>query len=603
MKRTNLMVSWILLAVMILTACATTPAAQTQAPAAATEPAVTTASGGEAGFVEVPRSETVIFENIDGRVPVPDNFNPYISGQYLDWGFWQANQESLFYENLETGKLDPWQAESYTFNADNTEVTIKIRNGVKWSDGQPFTADDVVFTINMLKAHTELQYSAEMTQWVKDVVAKDPQTVVFTLTGPNPRFINDYFSVRIWDTLLIAPKHIWEGQDPLTFKNFDLAKGWPVGTGPYKLVRSTESETDFDLQNNWWAAESGFHAMPIPKRAIWVGVAQEEVRAAKAANNELDAMWLFGRSTFETTVKKNPNIVGWTKDLPYAYLDACPRFLAVNNEFKPFNDPEIRWAVNYAINRDQIIQVAWEGMTDPAATLFPTYSALGAFLDRNKPLFDKYPVLTNDPAKTDEIMTKKGYKKDGEGLWVGADGKRITFTIITRSGETDKVKMGPVIVDQLRAAGFDVDFQPLESAIFFDQESKGTSAAYLSDICASVTDPYQVFARFHSRNYVPIGESMPTNPAVRYKNPDLDKLVDQMAGMSQNDPQYNALADKALEMIVRDMPIIPLVQARLLTPFNNTYWTNWPTADNNYIHPGHWWVTGGQILINLKPAK
>jgi peptide/nickel transport system substrate-binding protein len=132
MKKIHLFVSWLLLGVMVLTACTpkATQAPQTQAPA--TEPTATTVSSGETGFVELPRNETVIFENIDGRVAVPDNFNPYISGQYLDWGFWQANQESLFYENLETGKNDPWIAESATFNADNTEVTIKIRNGVTW---------------------------------------------------------------------------------------------------------------------------------------------------------------------------------------------------------------------------------------------------------------------------------------------------------------------------------------------------------------------------------------------------------------------------------------------------------------------------------------
>jgi peptide/nickel transport system substrate-binding protein len=623
MKKLRFITSLSLFVVMVLAAC-TTPATPTQVPQPTTPPAAvvptqapaanptqppsanptaTTAQGTTTEFKEIPRNETVIFENTNGRNPVPDNYNPYINNQYLQWGFWQANQESLFYLNLETGKLIPWQAESYSFNADNTEVTIKIRNGVKWSDGVAFSADDVVFTINMLKGHPELQYSADMKQWVKDVVAKDPQTVVITFTSPNPRFVVDYFSVRIWESILIAPKHIWEDKDPLTFTNYDIAKGWPVGTGPYKIVRSTETETDLDLLDTWWAAETGFHAMPAPKRAIWEGVANEEIRAAKAVNNELDAMWTLSRSTFETAVKKNPNIIGWTTDLPYAYLDACPRHLALNNAVAPFDDAEVRWAVNYALNRDQIIAIAWEGMTDPAESYFATYGALKALIDRNSAFFKQYPVLTSDPAKTAEIMTKKGYTKDSQGLFVGKDGKHITFTIITWSSETDKVKMGPVIVDQLRAAGFDVDFQPLESSVFFDQESKGTATAWIGDMCASVADPYQAYARFHSRNYVPVGQDQSTNPPVRYKNPELDKIIDQMQVMSPDDPKYNDLADQGLAMLMKDMPVIPLVQARLLTPFNNTYWTNWPTALNNYIQPGHWWITGNLILDELKPAK
>ena len=335
--------------------------------------------------------------------------------------------------------------------------------------------------------------------------------------------------MRIWDTILIAPKHIWESQDPLTFTNYDLDKGYPVGTGPYKLVRSTETETVWDLRDNWWAAETGFHAMPIPKRAIWVGVGTEEVRAAKASNNELDAMWIFGRSTFESAQSKNPNLIAWTKELPYAYLDPCPRFLAINNGIPPFDNPEVRWAINSSINRDEIIAIAYEGMTDPAATLYPTYTNLQKYLDRNSALFEKYPTLQFDLAKTDERMTAQGYTKDGSGYWVDKDGKRITFTLITRSGEADKVKMGPVIVDQLNKAGFEADFQSLESAVFYDDTAKGNAQAWISDICASVSDPWGAFDRFHSRNYAPIGESAPANPEVRYKNEELTKLVDEMA--------------------------------------------------------------------------
>ena len=128
--------------------------------------------------------QTVIFENIDGRVAIPDNMNPYISGQYLDWGMWQANQESLFYLNYETGETVPWQASGFKYNDDFSGLTINIRDGVKWSDGEPFTAADVIFTINMLKDHPELQYASEMKQWVKDVQAPDPQTVVITLNSP-----------------------------------------------------------------------------------------------------------------------------------------------------------------------------------------------------------------------------------------------------------------------------------------------------------------------------------------------------------------------------------------------------------------------------------
>lgn len=598
----------ILLCGLILSACAgvspTAPIESTQENVPSTEQ-VSQAEGSEpiTGFKEVPREETVIFETIDGRVAVPDNMNPYLANQYLDWGMWQANQESLFYLNFETGELVPWQAEGYEYNDDYTELTINLREGVKWSDGEPFTADDVVFTINMLKANPELQYSFDMEQWVEDVQAKDEHTVVFTLTSPNPRFLTSYFCVRIWETLLIAPKHIWENVDPIQFTNYDLEKGYPVGTGPYKLVRSTETETVWDLLDNWWAAEIGFHEMPKPKRAIWTGVATEEVRAAKLANNELDAAWILSRSSFETALKQNPNLIGWTKDLPYAYLDACPRFLALNHAIPPFDNAEVRWAINDAINRDELVAIAYEGMNDPALTLYPTYASLQTFLDRNATLFQEHPIFVNDPTKAAERMTNAGFTKDDAGYWVDEDGKRIQFTILIQASETDKVKMGPVLVDQLMKAGFEADFQALETAIFSDDTFNGNAQAWITDVCASVSDPWNTFDRFHSRNYTPVGTPGAVNPAIRYKNPELDALIDAMAQMPPEDPNFNAAADEALAIWVDDLPVIPLVQCMLLTPFNNTYWTNWPNAQNNYYQPGHWWVTGGQILMEITPAK
>jgi peptide/nickel transport system substrate-binding protein len=610
----------LVLGIIVLAACAPAVAPSPTAPAApastapvapaptavaptAVAPSAVATSAGIPAFKEVPRNRTVIFENIEGRVPIPNNMNPYIHGQYLDWGMWQATQESLFYLNYETGKLIPWQATGYSYNSDFTKLTINIRPGVKWSDGVPFTANDVVFTINMLKKYPELNYSADMKQWVADITAPDDQTVVFTLTTPNPRFLVRYLGVQIWESILILPQHIWEGKDPLTFTNFDLAKGWPIGTGPYRVSRSTETETDYDRRDDWWGAVTGFHSAPAPERAIWIGIASEEVRAAKAVANELDASWLFSRSTFETAHNKNPNVVGWTKDLPYAYLDPCPRFLGLNNAVPPFNDRDVRWAVSHAIKRDDLVTIAYEGMTEPSNFLLPTYPSLKAFLDRNKGLFQTYPVSTYDSAEIDKVMTAKGYKRDANGLWAGADGKHVTFTLITRSGEADKVKMGPVLVDQMRKAGFDADFQPLESAVYYDEVSKGTVQAWIADLCGSVQDPYTTFSLFHSRWAAPVGQPSTGTVSSRFKNPDFDPLVDQMAKTDPADPAFGPIADKALEIWLRELPAIPLVQARLLTPFITTYWTNWPSAENNYVQPCHWCVTGSQILLNIKPVQ
>ncbi|MCB1497832.1 MAG: ABC transporter substrate-binding protein [Bauldia sp.] len=549
---------------------------------------------------EVPRQDTLILENIDGRVPVPDNMNPYIAGSNLDWGMWQATQESLFNYNLESGELEPWLAESGTFSPDYQTVTVKLRPGVKWSDGVDFSADDVVFTVNMLMANPGLQYSADLKVWVDSVEATDPATVVFHLKEPNPRFLLDYFGVRIWRTVLIAPKHIWEDKDPMTFTDFDLEKGWPLGTGPYRLVRSTETETVFDRRDDWWGAESGFHDLPAPKRVIWTGVGTEDARASMLVNNQLDAAWILGRSTFEIARERNPNVIAWTEDLPYAYLDACPRNLGLNNKLAPLDSKEVRHAINDAINRQQVIDIAYEGATDPSYAPFPTYPPLAAFLERNAATVDK---VKSHPENIEPLMTGAGFEKGADGKWVDSEGKTVAIQIIVRSGEATEMKTAPVVVAQLQNAGFDASFQPVESANFFSDIKTGKAAAWLGGTCGSVQDPYASMAFYDSTHSAPIGEAAPGTETPRFENKAFDEAVATMAKLPADNPEFVAAADKALAIFSDELPVIPLVQARLLTPFATTYWTNWPTVENNYFQPDHWWVSGNQLILNVKPAE
>jgi peptide/nickel transport system substrate-binding protein len=159
---------------------------------------------------DVPREETVIFDIDGGKVLTPDVWNPFSVGNRRDHGFHQAMIEPLFILNYETGEFVPWLGVSFTANDTLDEWTLKLRDGVKWSDGEPFTADDVVFTINLLldPNNAVLSDAAALQQWVDTVTKVDDLTVDFKLKQSNPRFELDYFSVKIWGGVNIVPKHI-----------------------------------------------------------------------------------------------------------------------------------------------------------------------------------------------------------------------------------------------------------------------------------------------------------------------------------------------------------------------------------------------------------
>lgn len=553
---------------------------------------------------EVPRERTLIFENISERVTSPQNYNPFLPSTLLHAGLQQVGFESLFYYNYETGELMPWLAESYEYNADFSEVTIKLREDAKWSDGESVTSDDVVFTLNMLKNNAPALggWSVDAQTWVKDVLAVDPQTVKISLTGPNPRYVFNEFGVRIYGTTFIVPAHIWEGQDPTTFSNFDLEKGWPVTSGPYQLVASNDTETVWDRRDNWWAVDTGFKKQPAPERVIFRTAGSEERRTAMAINNELDTMWLMGRSTFETAKAQNPDIVGWYKDVPYAYLDPCPRYLGVNTMVAPFDDKDVRWALSYAVNRDAVVDIGWEGLTVTSQWVMPAYAPLNEYMDQAADLFTEYPTLEYDPDKTNEIMTAKGYSKDGEGFFVDAGGQRVKVDLVIREGEADQVKMAPVVAELLRRAGFDASFKLQDIGAFNDALSKGRANAWLDVACGSVSDPYSTLDNYHSRHVQPVGE-IATGARSRWSNPDYDKIVDEMAVTSSDDPKMQTLFHDALAIWLPDMPTIPLVQASLLSSLNSHYWSNWPTEDNNYVHPGFWWATALVMVTEVQPKE
>src|SRR5690606_16279279 len=133
------------------------------------------------GLEDIPREETVIFDIDGGRVVDPELWNPFVPGNRRDHGFHQALLEPLFILNYETGEYVPWLAESMTSNDTLDVWTLKLRDGVKWSDGEAFNADDVVFTINLLlqPENTTLSDAAAMQQWVANVEKIDDLTVEF----------------------------------------------------------------------------------------------------------------------------------------------------------------------------------------------------------------------------------------------------------------------------------------------------------------------------------------------------------------------------------------------------------------------------------------
>jgi len=554
------------------------------------------------------RKSTVIFDIDGGKVLNVDSWNPFIPQRRMDHGFHQAVIEPMFILNYETGKYDPWVAESMTSNATLDEWTLKLKKGVMWSDGQPYTAQDVVFTMNSIyldPKNSTLDRAVELQGFVSSVTKTDDQTVVFKLKTPNPRFQLDYFSVRIWGGVNIVPEHIWKGQDPVTFKNYDPAKGWPVFSGPYKLKGFNDAGTEFTYvrDDNWWGAKTGFKPMPAPKTLIWTWGGPEEARAALMGDNKLDSLMDITIGTFEALIAKNNKVIAWLDKKPYITLDPCSRVFMFNTTVAPWNDKDMRWAVNYAIDRDQIVNVAYQGTTVKSKSFFPAYAPLNAYVKKleNAKIFEKYPLWTYDPAKAKSIIESKGYKMGSDGYYA-KDGKQLKMDISTHNAFIEKQRIADVLVEQFQKVGINAARRDEAGATWDDNRNRGTFDVQMNwHNCDSVNEPWASMDTLNKKYIKPVGD-VETKNGPRWSNDRYSQLVDQIGTMALGDPKIDPLFIEAMDIYYSELPTIPITQARKLIPFNTTYWTNWPTAKNNYVSAWTWWQSTLEILVNIKPV-
>lgn len=602
---------------LILTACApaaTTAPAATSAPAATAVPA--TAKPAEAtkppvvatattapvkeDYSKAARKDTVIFDIDGGRVTTPDLWNPYVPGNRRDHGLHQAMAEPMFILNYESGKIEPWLGESMTSNATLDVWTMKFKKGITWSDGKPMGADDMVFTAQLMMKNNTFGDQG-MVGWLKDVKKVDDLTVEFDLNQPNPRFQLDYFSVKIWGSVFPLPKHIWEGQDPLTFKNYDPAKGWPVFSGPYKLASISETEFSYVRDDNWWGAKTGFKPLPAPKKLIWTWGGPEETRAAMTADGKLDSLMDVTLGAFQAIKAKNPKVTAWQAALPYAWLDPCSRTFEFNTAIEPWNDPEMRWAINMLIDREKIVKIAYEGTTVASKSPYPAYPPLNHFVDLMKgdANFDK--LWTVDVAGAKKIIESKGWVMKGNYYEKG--GKQLAMAIETHEAFIEKKRIADQLVEMFQAAGINATQRSLAGGTWGDNLNFGKFEVRMGwQNCGSINEPWATLDTMSNRWLKPVGERA-SNDGWRWNNKEFSDLVAQIGNLPLGDPKIDDLTKKALAIYYKELPTIPITQAKKLIPFDNTYWTNWPDIKNNYLHATTWWQSTFIILVNLKPAQ
>jgi peptide/nickel transport system substrate-binding protein len=538
------------------------------------------------GGLPVPREEAAIV-NETAIFRIFDSANPFVPNALVRaWD--QVCSARLFYLNWVTGESVNMLAESYEYDQDFTEMTLKTRPEAHWNDGEPFTVGDVEFTVNMVKSNTALSWGTTMQTWVESMTVLDDQTLTFKLVKPNPRF--HWFFKEAWSMPIVA-RHEWEGQDPLTYKAFP-----PIGTGPYKWHSAVPEQrmVIWERDENFWGKALGYEAGA--KYYITQTSPPAEAEMQDLADNYIDHAHAYtsDAALLRRSQEMNPNVV------LAPWRDPCPRGIWFNCAKYPLSLPEVRWAFHHCIDKEKAARVLYPWPTVPATYPFADWGSNDQFqYDDILAEFD----TSFDVDKAAQILDDLGFKKGADGIRVDGQGNKMQYTIIVpQVGVTGEYPIAMDLSENLGKIGVQASVKWTEGAVFDDMTTTGNFDITSHWFCGNWQEPPMTYADWETWRIKPIGERATAGNWVRLQDEELDEAMAQIQVMSPDDPAIEELYRKAFRRYMTTMPAVPVVQTTYVMPFNTAFWKGWPEEGNLRAVPFTWWCEFRFVLFNLEKA-
>lgn len=611
------------------------------------------AEGVAPDLTSFPRNETVIVHNPEGVIRNPAWFNPWVvgSGAGTSNGLHNLTTDTLWFidpdagvegasENAVYNSLadGPWE-----YNADFTEMTVKLKKGIKWSDGVDFTAADVVYTVEKQKATPGTPYNGAFTAQVKTVEAPDDYTVHFVLNAPNSRF-HALFSVR-WTAAWIMPKHIMEAQeDILKFDNNP-----PVSLGPYTLHSFDPNGTWYiwEKRADWEATALGMVGEPKPKYIIYRNNISTDNRLIEIRNGNLDMVHdLTPEGTF-SVVQQDPQIQGWFPGFPYAHPDPTLVMAIFNHQNPKFQDKRVRWALALMLDARAMSMASYRGAATLSAISVPPtgthprdyHGPLQEFMTNYEIDTGTSKVKPYDPtigmqiaemvrpqfgdavptdeaairnafgygwwkqniAAAEELLTAAGLTKNGN-QWMQADGTPFGFSVmVPQEGVVNR--LGVIIAQTWAQNGIAAEAEVASDS--WDRQRVGNyecNIAWAVETWGGHPDLSFFLDSYHSAYVAEPGASQPDRNWMRWKDPRLDEIIEKIRGIDFNDPKGIEYGTDFVKLHLEEMPNIPIMAYNVFSIQSNKYWTGWPNAENNYANPVTNWSNGRYIFTQITPV-
>ena len=615
-----------------------------------------TASKAQSGLpVDVPRNETFVADQIFQYNQV-DNYNMWINGPVTPTRHGLL-MDTLWYADAETGKRVYGAASADPeYNADFTEMTVKLRDNIAWSDGVAFTADDLVYTVETIMGNPKLDssgWNAQLTQYVSKVEKVDDFTVKFTLKEANPRF-HYSFETR-WNGVYMMPKHVFEKvTEPLETYKFNP----PVSLGAY-TVKQVDPNGFWELyerREDWQKTSAGIViGKPGPKNVLSIYYGDSAKKAIAMSRGDLDVAFDFDYEAFQSVLDSTDTARSWYKDFPWAYPNEIDsRYYAFNYAKEPlFQNKDVRWALALALDIVDIQTNYIGGVTTVTALPEPATASLSKLY--HQPLQDwltnmeieiepgtmykpwdatvperiaewakgeGYNVSGNPPDlfgigwwkhdtdAAERLLKKAGFTRGGDGKWLTPDGQPWKLEIIAPADEPDAFRMANAAQDQWKDFGIDATATGLQRNLYDQRYQVGDYQVVVPwgnwNVSFPNGDKWLQIQCLRSNLFTDPGPNRSTTGGCNDIYGKFDGLDDLITQMGKSDPQSAdgiKLGQDFAKMFTENMYAINAISFKKFITWDSRYWKGFPTAEEPSVFPEYWFQIGKFTFQVLEPAQ
>ncbi len=490
----------------------------------------------------------------------PDNLNPFVGIEQSSYELYHVSYDFLTNYGDDYLQTEPGLAESWTTSEDGLTWTFKIREGVKWSDGEPLTASDIAFTYNFQKEY-ELGAFLSALDGIKQATAPDDTTLVIECDRPKADVL------AMWAPII--PEHVWGKFTSYEQINKYLNRPPIVGSGPFQVVE--------------W--QKGKFVRCVANKEYWGGTPKVDELIFQVYKNQDTLAQDLKLGTIDLAINIPPAQVAALQGESGIEAEACSQkafdYLSFNCYEGPslgnpvLKDVKFRQALNWGIDKQKMADLAYQGYADPATSIFEV-----DFYDPELDWHWQPPAdveYTFDPAKAGELLADAGYTDtDGDGILNDPKngGKNIKLRLWSRVESPQSQVMGKLITGWWEDLGLDIEYSVEDNGTLIDGGYNYAGDTYKPDYDIYIwqwqpsgSDPGRRLGYFRT-------EQIENQNDACWSSKEYDDLWQQQS--QELDPQKRKeITYRMQELFYEESPYINLTYPKTLQAWNTERWDGW----------------------------